>query len=80
MGNFDGVGKRDALCADIAGSKWINYDSGKKWYKKSSWCTHPGSRIYAVKLNKDKRVDLRCRDSRGGDWKKWATEFGEFNF
>lgn len=79
-GNFDGKGGKDALCADSAGSKWINYANGKRWYTKSSWCTHPGSRIVARKENSDKYVDLNCRDSNGRIWVLYANSDGKFNF
>lgn len=68
LGNFDGKGGRDALCADSAGAKWINYENGKKWDTKSPWCTHSGARIYAVHLDKNKKQDLQCRDNKGGKW------------
>lgn len=80
LGNFDGIGGKDALCADSAGSKWINYANGKRWYKKTSWCTHNGARIVARNENGDKRIDLVCRDTQGRYWIAYANKEGKFNF
>lgn len=81
LGNFDGKGGRDALCYDKAGSKWFNYANGKKWYVKTSWCTHKGSYIQAVRYNSsDNYYDLVCRDNKGGFWVTYALSNGHFLF
>ncbi|MEH2211020.1 hypothetical protein [Nostoc sp.] len=81
FGNFDGKGGRDALCADDQGSKWINYANGKRWYTKTSWCTHPGSRIKAIRLNNDNRYDLECQNRDGSVvQRREALPNGRFNF
>ncbi|MCC5604675.1 hypothetical protein [Nostoc favosum] len=80
-GNFDGKGGIDALCYDRAGSKWINYANGERWYTKSSWCTHSGSYIAVLQMtSKNRTADLLCRDVQGGRWTVNATEKGTFNF
>lgn len=80
IGNFDGKGGKDALCYDRAGSKWINFYSGRKWYTKSSWCTHTGSRIITRNENGDNRIDIVCIDNANHFFKLFAKPDGTFNF
>jgi hypothetical protein len=80
FGDFDGDNRKDALCADTQGGKWINYGNGGRWFTRSSWCTHQGARIYAAFLNSDKNQDLECIDSQNRVARITATKSGKFRF
>lgn len=78
-GDFDGDKRKDTLCTDNEGRKWIAYSNGRRWENLSTkWCSHKNSSITVGDFNGDGSSDLLCHDTEGRNWIIYSNEDGNF--
>jgi hypothetical protein len=86
LGDFDGNGRDDLLCADmVTGQKWIDFPTGTAtfagtdWSTSFAWCVGQTRNLVIGDFNADGRDDLLCHDVKDGHrWVDLANSSGQF--
>lgn len=85
LGDFNGDGRKDQLCHDTAGRRWIDLadDQGRFFgtdtYPAWGWCGHPGASLLVGDFDGDGKDDLLCHDTEGRRWIDLAADGGHFH-
>jgi hypothetical protein len=84
LGDFNGDSRKDMLCHDSNGYKWLDYADGNgrffgtDWERDAHWCNHAGSQLFIDDFNGDGGDDLLCHDTSGRKWFDFASSVGTF--